>query len=841
MSDKMDLDSPNNGPSTPSSRDPRLASRPSKPPVLRTASLDKQAPGAVGSPKNPGSAVHRLPPRPTNNSAPIERLSETPGGSFIQAVSGLVQAAVATAMSKSEKERLQKKKDNTETLLRKARAHANFPSTAALFQQENNDENVDLTRMDDAINEHLSNCNRIEKGLVGKWDALSSNGSKTEELIKGLQNELRVAKSDISNSKAETARLTKLLDTGPSQTEPMKALQDRVIFLERALGNQSSVLNQQVKDAKTNEERLASLSSEVKNQETPLQVSEGALAQIRSEVEHLKGKSMAMDSGMKAQVASQEGVFKSLDQMNKDIETQRTKLSDTIFEAIGSMKKRMDSFHCHLTSLERQRSSSPAAKAVNANCDSKVLIKDLEQRLKTLEENQITCQNETYSSSQSVKSQNGRLNELAHLQAMKDDLQFSEMEDIRKTLEQQGEEFNDFKNTYAQLSAEVKNTAQNNSVAALQQVQAFSGSLQDTQHVLETVKVGLHSLETRYNNLTTEPIVKNMVVAMQELYPSTTQLMEQVSVLKTNVEHELVPLRAKIDHVIRSHAAHVTQVQQETGMRLEELNRLKVDHARIDQSLAGLWERMNTLGSWSSQQQSRQLQFNCEALSKKLDEHVSKVNEQFRAKQTSDDALLQGLHSEREHFSKEFERLSTELKTLSGKFSEVDSASTSNLEAIKTQWSDISSLLDRMGHVEQSTSDNHQRLLEQFDDIKRAVEDHESRSRDGPEFENEAPSPQEKVEGEEEQDERAESFINNIDDSIYQIAETDPALALREKKKKKKRSRPSNLSDDERPSGTQSNSPRVSTPMREGTPSEKKKSKKKKKRKLLESEPINLD
>lgn len=835
MSDRMDLDRLSNGPKAqsgpkaPSSRDPRLVSRPPKPQVLRTTSLDRQPLSAVGSPKTPGSAVHPLPAQPTNDSTPVEKPDETPGGSFIQAVSGLVQAAVATAMSKSEKEKLQKRKENTEVLLRKARAHTNFPSTAAFFQQASNDENMDLTRMDDAINEHLANCNQIEKVLTGKWGSLSSNDSKSQILIKELQNELRVAKSDISCSKAEIERLTQLLGTDPSQTGHMKALQDRVIFLERAMGNQSSVLNGHAKNAKANEERLTTLSSEVKNRPMTSQVPEGALTQFKSEIEHLKSKHTAMDSGIREQLAFQEKIFKSLDQMNKDIETQRKKLSGINFEATVSMEKRMDSFYDHLTSPQ----------AVDANGDSKDSIRNLEQRLKTLEGKPVASPNGNgnYPSIQGVNALNGRIDELAHLQAMKDDLQFSEMEDIRKTLTQQGEQFDTFKDTYGLLSAEVKQNAQNIPVAVLHQFQTLSGALQTTQRVVETVKIGLHSLETRYNNLTTEPIVKNMVVAMQELYPSTTQLMEQVSALRSNFEKELVPLRSKVDHVIKSHASHGTLMQQETGIRLDEINRLKADHARIDQSLIGLWERTNTAGSPSGQLQFRQLQLICEALSKRLDQHVSESNEQFKAKQMSDDALLQGLHDEREHFSKEFEQLSTEFKTLSRKFSEVDSASAGNLEAIKTQWSDISSLLDRMRHVEESVSENHNQLLEQFDNVKKAVEDQEGQGSKN----NGALSPQEKIEGNEEQDDLAESPANNIDDSINQVAEIDPALALREKKKKKKRSRFSNLSDDERPTETQSDSPRVSTPMREGTPSEKKKSKKKKKRRLLEPEPIPLD
>lgn len=818
MSDKMDFDSPH-----PSTRDPRLASRPARPPISMRLS-DRQNSASLGSLGTPRSAG---PAPPTDPTPPVEKQDDAPGRSFIQALSGLVQTSVATAVSRAEKERLEKRKETTAGLLKKAKAHTNFPSTAAFYQQASNDENVDLSRMDDTIKEQISNCSQIEKGLVAKWGALSPGNSKTEAL-QNLQNELRAAKAEASNAKADVA---KLMEAGSPRPGPIRVLQDRVVFLEKALGNQSSMLNEQGKNARATDERLASLSSEVKKK--PVQDP----TQYRNDIEDLKQKHTGVDYGIKSMVKSQERVSKSLDQLNLDLDVHRRKLNDAGINSIGTMRKEMDDLYNHLRSLENKGAAKSTA-PVNGNVDSKGALRDMEVRLKTLEGNHVTLHKPNEPVSPNVPALNARIDELSHLQAMKDDLQFSEMEEYKRTLAQQAKEVQTLKDGHGQVSTEVKNIAQTNPAVALQQVQALSGSLQATQRVVDSVKVGLHSLETRYNSLSTEPIVKNMVVAMQEMYPSASQLTEQVMMLRSHFDKELPLLRSKMEQMIRSHSAHVQQLQKDTSQRLEETNRIKADYTRIDQSLANVWGRVSV--QQGSSPGPGQIQLRVEGLSRRLDEHVSKVNEQLNSKQTSDYSLVQSLNSEREHFNKEFARISTELKSLISKVSHVESSNSTNMGTTKTQWNDIGSLLDRMQRLEESASKNHEQLIEQFENIKKEVENQGVWAVGAREVQNGAPSPPQKVEGDEDDEqEQRESPAKNGEDVNSHAAEASPALALREKKKK--RPRPSNLSDDERPTESHADSPRPSTPARGETPLDKKKSKKKKKRKLQDPEPTTVD
>ncbi|OJJ86759.1 uncharacterized protein ASPGLDRAFT_121097 [Aspergillus glaucus CBS 516.65] len=823
MSDKIDLDNP-------STRDPRLASRATRfniPPPIKKPSLERQNSISLGSPSTPKPAVF---PPPNEPPKPVEKQDNPRDGSFIQSISELVQAAVATAVSRSEKERLQQKKEITEGLLKKAKDHTNFPSTAAFFQQASNDEKVDMTRMDDTIKEHLSNCSQIERDLVTKWGLLSPSGpgsSASEETIKNLQRELQTFKEEAASTKAELARL---VDSSPTRTGPIKILQDRVILLEKTMGNQTSLLSEQANTAKANDERLTSLSSEMKKGAVSSPIREALPTQFENDIGELKQKHTEAEGTMKALVECQEALSKTIHQINGDIEEHRRELNDINVGSISAMKARMDSFSNHLSSLAgKVVTESPTAQSVNGNTAPQI------------NKDQVN---------QSMQALNGRMDELSHLQSMKDDFQFSEMEEIKKILAQQSEEFKGLRDGYGQVSTEIKAIAQSKPAAALRQIQDLSGSLSVTQRVLESVKVGLHSLETRYNNISTEPIVKNMVAAMQEMYPSASQLTEQVTALRNSLDKDILPLKSTVEQLFKSHSSQVTQLQKDTAVQLEEKNRFKTEHVRMEQSVAGLLERIKAQTSMPTQQQFNQLQSKVDSLSKKINEQTFNISEQLKSKQWSDESLVQSLNHEREHFNKEFQRLSSELKDMLSKLSQLQSTNTTNMEATKSHADDIGSLLDRMRHLEESASNNHEQLLKQFDYIKKAVENQEGMLMDGQAAE-EPQSPPQKVEGDEEPEPEVpegptESPANGDSTTISQIAETNPALALREKKRKKKRPRTSmNASDDERPEPhSGSNSPRMLIPGRDGTPSTdaKKKTKKKKRRNLIQdTEPITLD
>ncbi|KAB8271929.1 hypothetical protein BDV30DRAFT_137828 [Aspergillus minisclerotigenes] len=824
---------------TSNARDPRL-NRP--PPPYGTTSQDTQPRKFFTSP----SASRQYEPR-----------ADAPGDQFVQRLSDLIQAAVKTASLTSEKEVIQKKQSTTEGLLKRTKAQQGFPSTTAFFQQTWNDEGGHLARIDGALKEHLSRYDQLEKVLRANWTSSIIAGPSLVDKYDQLKEEIETTKQDAKRSKDEA---TSLRDQNRSLEDTLKSLQARMTILEKSLENHGTSLSQQTKDQSCRLDEI-SLEFEKRLESVSTKVEESVSTKFHVEVDEWQKQRTALGTELESLRTSQKSFSVAIGKVDQTTKEQQQKISD-----IESLGQRLDILDTRLGSVESTRTAPPAVTATNDSNVDKVSASHLQTKIESLE---------------------NILKQLQGLQEMKDDLHFSEMEDLKKSLVQASEELVIVKNNCNVLSSEVKTLRELNPSTALQQVANLSGSLQSTQQLVETVKVGLHSLETRYNSLTTEPLARNMVVALQEMYPSASQLLEQYSGLKTVV-----------DNLCQSQNTVIRQSQQEAALRLDEINKLRNDHASLSGSLAPLWEHYEQQKGQNpppSHDDIGKLRVELQSLSTKFEGSISKYDSQFRSQKQSDDRFLDGLREERNKFDSRLSQVASSLESLANDVEkvrsvntgslerlandvgEVRSVNTSSLAKVETHASDIKLLQDDLHELKKATSDRHQAFLDQLGDITKAHSAHDTNISSLLDriSELERSEKLRHKELHEQLDElkkaveakvfhpRAVSPIvvedqapNPTDDSpadpeeaarILNVAETNPGLALRErKKKKKKRPRPSGLSEDEKtPTIARQESPRSlssgASPFEQGESTENKRPKKKKKRKMASTEPIPLD
>ncbi|KAB8265644.1 hypothetical protein BDV32DRAFT_115676 [Aspergillus pseudonomiae] len=816
-------------------RDPRL----NRPPPIGANSLDTPSRKAFTSP----SASRQYEPR-----------ADVSGDQFVQRLSDLIQAAVKTASLTSEKEAIQKKQSTTEGLLKRAKAQSSFPSTTAFFQQTWNDEGGHMARIDGALKEHLSRFDQLEKALKANWTSSLIPGPSLVEKYDQLKEEIETTKQDAKRSKDEASSLR---DQNRSLEDTLRSLQARMTMLEKSLENHGTSLDKQTKDYSSRleeislefEKRWGSTSTKV--EESIFKVEESILTKVeesistkfQAEVDEWQKQRTALGTELKSLRTCQESFSAAIDKVDQTTKEQQQKIS-----GIEPLGQRLDILDTRLGSVESTRTAPPASMATNEPNGDKVSASYLQSKVESLE---------------------NILNQLQGLQEMKDDLHFSEVEDLKKSLVQASEELVGVKNNCNMLSDEVKTLRESNPAAALQRIANLSGSLQNTQQVVETVRVGLHSLETRYNSLTTEPLARNMVAALQEMYPSASQLLEQYSGLKTAV-----------DNLCQSQNTFVRQTQQEAALRLDELNKLKNDHASLSQSLAPLWERygqQNRQGQPPSQNDIRKLEVGLHTLSSKFEEFTSTYDSQFRSREQSDDHFRERLRDERSEFDSRLSQVASSLERLANDVEVVNSVNTSSLAKVEMHASDIKSLQDDLHELKEATSDRHQAFLDQLSEITKVHRAHDtnisslldqiseverSEKLRHKELHEQLDELKKAVEAKEFHPRAVSPIIvedqvpNPTDDSpadteeaarILNVAETNPTLALREKKKKKKkRPRPSGLSEDEKtPIIARQESPRSlssgASPLEQGEPTENRRPKKKKKRKMVSTEPIPLD
>ncbi|GFG04728.1 hypothetical protein IFM61392_03467 [Aspergillus lentulus] len=865
----MDVDNSN----TPTSRDPRLISR-NRPAPARTASLDT---GISGSPNG-----HKLGVRPPNNPPPIDRQDGAPGDQFIRTLSELIKAAVDTATREVEKDKLLKKKDTTEGLLRKAKAAPNFPSTTAFFQQARKDEDSELTRMDETITKYQAHYRQLENSLTTRWvPLLLRNQSDSDGKINKLQDEIRALTKRVGDAESDASREKYQL-----QETKIQMLQDRVVLLEKTSGNHATSINAQMRYEKEIKERVDKLSSDIA--QFPSQ--ETILRHFSSEVEELKRITMTLDAKLSSLRKAQEEYSGSLERVNKSIDAQRKRL-DASNDNSTAFAKKFKEIHERLAPIEKVQAIPPDGSATVP-----IDASNIELRLKNVEDNLSKIPRPVSSLQSAVQSLSEQLQQLQSLQAMKDDFHFAEMEEIKKSTVDKAEiqslkdsynrladetrrisqldragavdqaEIQSLKDSYSRLAGEIQKMSQLdraaavdkaeiqslketssrlaedmqkisqwNPAAALQQIHTVDVkintvdmALKNSNRLLESVRVGLHSLETRYNHLSTEMVVKNMVVAMQEMYPSAGQLTEQITTLKNQAEKEISSLKKTIEQLVQvqnSQKALLNRLQDDVGQRSAEVTHLGESFGKVAHQVSALTEQLEGVRALPDKLQ--QLHANFDSLTEQYREHVSEIKDHIKGKEVADG-------QNRIELDESFRELKDQVQNLSSGLNQMKVV----MNEITLNKKDLQSLDDRFRRFEESVSADHRDLSEQINALKDSLE---SQALDSPTASGmQSPKREQSPAGSD-----AAPLSN-----YAEMAEANPALALREKKKKKKRPRPSTISDDEneRSSGARNESPMtLSSPAHaldneDASPSEsKRKSKKKKKRRLITEGPITID
>lgn len=822
---------------TPSSRDPRLAN--GRPPA-RFSLANLPAPQYPNSPNPPQPAVQ----------------NDVGCDDFIRGISGLVRATIVETQNKAEKDRLQKQRDSTERLWRRAKAHPSFPATIEFYQRARDAEDAEISRVDRALEE--SSRRQLEKELRDRFPS-STSGDKVPE----LETEVNAAKNEISRLMEKNQSLETMLG-------------DKVSELKTTFKDQSNMQGEQNREVK---ERLDHHQALTENAETKSTT-------IIADIQGLYKENSTMNSRVEQLWKS---YTDSVAQNTEKTKEQQKKLDRLKLHDIESIRKDLFDLKARVLSFENNHVSARQA-------DQRVPHEALQQLISRVQKLEGAP-----SLTPRVDKLDSLLQELKDIHAFSDDLHFAEKEKIQRALEHQVIVSDRMTNDIARLSNQLQSVHQTN--PNNQEIANLGANLHQTRRTLETVKVGMHSLETRYNSLSTETVVKNMVAAMQEMYPNIGQLTDQTSRLKKVFEKELPPVLAKIDNIderLQSHISttrddlspmlaridsvkealqsqisaareglsplearidsvderlrtHISAIRQDATVRLDELNRLRNDHSCLSQSLAPLWDRFKSLGDLPSNEEFSKLRANLDSLMGKVSQYPpedesstlgdlevlkSKFNvlEQtmggFRTSFTTqldakadDDTIRQTVDKERDRLLGRINGVSTQTKELAQSLAELKVVSTSNEE------DGMESVRDTISQLQESMLDKYQFLCKELDEIKTAMSSNASgKSTSTPGQDDSAPS-------------REQTQIPKRESPAFEGAgikpdpETSPALALREQKKKKKRSRASSLAHEGMASASPSGSPMPSPPAPDETPESRKR--KKKKRKI--EEPVIID
>lgn len=704
------------------SRDPRLANRGSRPSLPARSSYHE--------------ALQRAPTGPREYSAP-DLQNDAPGDPFIRGITDLVQMAVSTAMDRAERERIQKKRTQTEDQYRKSRNHMAFPSTIEFFNHSRNEEGFLLTSIEDKIRNQETDYRRLASDLRNKWaESTKPIDPKTEERVSQLQRDLKLANERISDLHGDIAQLT---SRNTSRDAEIKSLQETLSNQQKSFGSYTN--------------SWALLKKDMDN----------CLARVKQLEENTKPPVGGLMPDTKVAINVLSTQLKGIEQRAANWDEKIDFLSSS-FQTLSKISDQIGQNLKH-----QQKELGHASQTTHPNLDKAVL------------------------------SLNNKLEELQFIQSTKDELVLTDMEELRKSLKKTEQD-------QERLTVSVQETLLRTPREPLDaKVDALVAEVRRWHSVLEPINMALHSLESRYNNLSTEPIVNSMVRAMQELYPSIDQVLKELQGHKRVLDKELPLLHKRIEQ-LESKGTTST-------VPLGELNSIKAKTNDLSQSVGALLERYQ----WLSPEEIHGMQTRLESLAEKQTSSESV----FQKNQTAAQEMLQEMARERESLSNRLTSLHDAFEKLNSDHTQENPGATGNEESQRN-------LELRIAALEKSTVHSYEKLKGQFDRIKKTVQPPGAPSEDG-------------------------SSQGDSTPTIKMPPPPRPDLVDGHLGMKIKRSRPSSLSGDERspaPSSSSHSQDSTSSPKTALEEIRKKKKERKKKRRRLESEgeahaqaqpPINIE
>ncbi|KAL4971515.1 hypothetical protein BDW66DRAFT_165114 [Aspergillus desertorum] len=584
----------------------------------------------------------RSPSEPRQHLAP-EVQRDASGDWFIRSIANFIETAVKTRTKEAERERLLKRTAETKELLNKASSHAGFPSTVEFYQHTKDGEDKALQNLNSEIKSHETEIQELESVLRNQWAAVATSRTSTsDKRVWQLEQSLKSANDKISGLHGDIAELNK---RNKSMNVELKNLQTVLGAQQRSFGTLTHSLGL-LKDGTDHfSTRLKQIEEKL-----PVQPVNGIAPDIKKflddlSIQHrnLEQRTAGLGEKLGFLSSSYQRISESQDHVQRALREQQQKL-DTLSNGPTSSLKLYDT-----------------------------AIQNLKEKANSL---------------------NARLDELVEIQRTKDDFYFAEMDTLKQDLDRR---LSETQQTQERLTESVKEAMLRVPRERLDpKVDGLFESVRRLSTDLEPMKVALLSLESRYNNLTTEPIVQHMVRAMHEMYPSVDQIWKELTVHKQALDQTLPSLARKIEQLENQ--------GKTSSLPHDELNSIKAQQEDLKRAIGGLVERHQ----WLSQEEFQKIQARLESLA----EQQNNADSVFLQKQTADQETLQEV--ERRGAS-----LSDRMKDLSGAIERLDE----DFNRIKeTNEGDMHSLQLRMTAIEQCAKITYENTKKELDRIKKLMQ-----------------------------------------------------------------------------------------------------------------------
>ncbi|PGH33818.1 hypothetical protein GX50_03387 [[Emmonsia] crescens] len=447
-----------------------------------------------------------------------------------------------------ERERLRKRSQAESAALRKASdRNFQYPSIAKRLKTGKKELDNELATVDKKLQIHQKMQEELIKELAANFNS-GQQEAQTRLELEQLKKDLRETKADIKNA---------------------TNVQDGIL----------ATLNALKSSTKSNEEKIAFI-------EQWRSSTEAELKNLRSEfITKQDDRQNAIESMVTNQVNSIE--LKG-HQQQQTLDSHLKLIRDERESAELSAKAREEDFSKRLDNLDRMVSEhGKACKELGERTDS----------LMHSHSKPIANGSPTFNISAEVMNQIQNLRQVqdAKDEAIADELDKYEsrlacLEEVVTKLKQKGgrNETHAFGANTPQANAELEQLRE--AINRLNQyVENRFQHVENQSRTIQAHQIALHSLETRYNHLSTEPIVQQMVVAMQEMYPHASIVQQEIP----NIQEKTNKLISTLNSVRR-------EISTAENARTALINDITTEKDQMTEQISSLRTRIDELGSLQS-------------------------------------------------------------------------------------------------------------------------------------------------------------------------------------------------------------------------------------------------
>ncbi|KAL4943864.1 hypothetical protein BDV06DRAFT_126300 [Aspergillus oleicola] len=588
---------------------------------------------------------------------------------FISGMNELMRMVYFENTNLSKREEIQERRSETEGMLRRAKTQPAFPAVFDSIQHTRTELDRALAEIDDKIKNQDSQRQRLVSDLGNIWAAVAnSKSSEVEEKVLQLQEDVKSANDKISSLHGEIASLINY----------NKAVDSQLNGLVKKLDAQQDMITAQQKSFGSYTNSWAIIKKDVDVLKKDLDPLRKGLDEYATRVKHLEERPVQTGNGITADTK------KALDDLSVQFKSleQRTAAFTEEIEALSSSYQRISGVPGQVNGQLNQQQQRLA---------------EQQQKIDQLNANRATNPNLTKVEGD-ILSINNRFEKMREILSTKDDFQFAQMEDLGKKLNQVKQDHDNLAETMKEALLRTPKEPLDTKVnGLLTEVRDFHEQIGQ----IEVVSMAIQSLETRYNNVSTESLAQHMLGAMRELYPTPDKIIGDL----TGHRQELISLRQKIEQLDGRPDASLV-VQNDLKVIRAAYENLRFAVSEVKQRYQGI-----------DPQQILHMQTRIDALSDKQ----NTTHGALQQKQTEDEGLLQKIKDEGESINSRLTSLQGDLEKLNSDFNQAKPNAANDEESLR-------SLETRISALEESTTQGYDKLKTQMDRLKKTMRHQEAPS-----------------------------------------------------------------------------------------------------------------